>query len=98
MIPILPHSDRLDIGALSQLFSHKTNSYKYLFFLSLLQVLKERNFKVHMGIALADLEIEMLVTAWYPHIYFKADESFLHMFIIKVLVYQSLTLIEKKFF
>lgn len=71
MIPVLPYSDRLDIGALSRLFSDTTNSYKYLFFLSFLQVLKERNFKVHTEIALADLEAEMLVTAWYPHIYFK---------------------------
>ncbi len=65
-MPYLPDSDRLDISALSGLFRHTTNSYKYLFFLSLLTLIKERNFDIDKGILLKDLEIEMLVTAWYP--------------------------------
>ena len=67
----LPHSDQLDIAALSGLFRHTTNSYKYLFFLSLLTLLKDRNFEIDDGILLKDIEIEMLVTAWYPHVFFK---------------------------
>ena len=67
----LPHSDRLDIAALSRLFRDKTTSYKYLFFLSLLTLIKDRNFEIYDGILLRDIEIEMLVTAWYPHVFFK---------------------------
>ena len=67
----LPNSDQLDIAALNGLFRDKTNSYKYLFLLSLLTLLKGRNFKIDDGISLRDIEIEMLVTAWYPHVFFK---------------------------
>ena len=71
MTQYLPHSDQLDIATLSGLFRHTTNSYKYLFFLSLLTLLKDRNFEIDDGILLRDIEIEMLVTAWYPHVFFK---------------------------
>ena len=67
----LPNSDRLNIAALSGLFKKRTNSYKYLFFLSILTLLKNRNFEIDDGISLRDIEIEMLVTAWYPHVFFK---------------------------
>ena len=65
----LPHSDQLDIATLSGLFRHTTNSYKYLFFLSLLTLIKDKNFEIDDGILLRDIEIEMLVTAWYPHVF-----------------------------
>lgn len=67
----LPHSDQLDISALSRLFKKTTTSYKYLFFMSLLTLLKKRHFQVDGHIQLKDIEIEMLVTAWYPHVFFK---------------------------
>lgn len=67
----LPHSEQLDISTLSGLLRHTTNSYKYLFFVSLLSLIKDRNFEVDDGVLLSDLEIEMLVTAWYPHVFFK---------------------------
>lgn len=67
----LPHSGQLDIAALSGLFEKRKNSYKYLFFLSLLTLLKDRNFEIDDGISLRDIEIEMLVTAWYPRVFFK---------------------------
>ena len=67
----LPDSDRLDIAALSGLFRNTTNSYKYLFFLSLLTLIKERSFSIDKGILLRDIESEMLVTAWYPNVFFK---------------------------
>ena len=67
----LPHSDRLDIATLSGLFRHTTNSYKYLFFFALLTLLKDRRFETGDGILLRDIEVEMLVTAWYPHVFFK---------------------------
>ncbi len=71
MTQYLPYSDQLDIATLSGLFRHTTTSYKYLFFLSLLTLLKDRNFEIDDGILLRDIEIEMLVTAWYPHVFFK---------------------------
>ena len=70
-MPYLPDSDRLDIAVLSGLFRNTTNSYKYLFFLSLLTLMKKRGFAIDKGILLRDIEIEMLVTAWYPNVFFK---------------------------
>ena len=65
----LPKSEQLNIEAFSKLFTHTANSYKYLFFLALLNILKQRNFD-STPIALQDLMVEMLVIAWqayYPH-------------------------------
>jgi len=63
----LPRSDSLDIGALSALFGHVTNSYKLLFFLALLEKLKDGS----PYIDLTELGVEMLVLAWYPHVFFR---------------------------
>jgi len=60
----LPPSSRLNISALSGLYRNTTNSYKYLFFLSLLSCLKAENFLVH-NILLATILESMLVRAWY---------------------------------
>ena len=65
----LPKSEQLNIEAFSKLFTHTANSYKYLFFLALLNILKQRKFD-HTPIALQDLMVEMLVIAWqayHPH-------------------------------
>ena len=40
----LPQVEGLDISAFSRLFANTTNSYKYIFFLSLLDILSRRNF------------------------------------------------------
>lgn len=65
--PGLPNSEHLDVLALSRLFSDKTNSYKYLFFLALLNILSRGFFNPSNPIKLSDLVVEMLVIAWYPH-------------------------------
>lgn len=67
----LPNSERLDIATFSTLLDDTTNSYKFLFFLSLLDILSNRLFKVDLPISLKDLSIEMLVNAWYPHSVFR---------------------------
>jgi transcriptional regulator with XRE-family HTH domain len=67
----LPKSDTVDVSALSRLFQKKTNSYKYLFFLSILDILKRRQFDVLSPISFREIIIEMLANAWYPHTYFK---------------------------
>ncbi|HAA27796.1 MAG TPA: hypothetical protein DCE56_09175 [Cyanobacteria bacterium UBA8553] len=67
----LPKSDTVDVSALSRLFQKKTNSYKYLFFISLLDILKRRQFDVLSPISFREIIIEMLANAWYSHTYFK---------------------------
>jgi len=67
----LPTGEGLDIAAFSRLFAHTTNSYKYIFFFSLLDVLKRQNFDASLSIPLRDITIEMLANSWYPHNYFR---------------------------
>ena len=67
----LPFAEDLNIAALSRLFTDKTNSYKFVFFISILDILKRRNFDVSESISFKDLVIEMLANVWYPHTYFK---------------------------
>jgi len=67
----LPVVEGLDIAAFSRLFAHTTNSYKYIFFFSLLDILKRQNFDASLSISLRDITIEMLANSWYPHNYFR---------------------------
>ena len=67
----LPLSDKVDVSVLSLIFNKTTNSYKYLFFLALLDILKRRHFDVLSPISFQEIIIEMLANAWYPHNYFK---------------------------
>ena len=66
----LPETEGLNVAAFSSLFDKTTSSYKYVFFLSLLDILRRRNFDAG-PISFRDLLIEILVNAWYPHTYFK---------------------------
>ncbi len=68
---LLPQSDELNIPALSRLFSNTTNSYKLIFFLSLLDVLRRKDFQTSAPISLREMSVEMMANAWYPHTYFK---------------------------
>lgn len=70
-MPELPVSKSLNIAALSGLFYRTTNSYKYLYFLSILDILERRRFSFNAPISLREIFAEMLVLAWYPHYYFK---------------------------
>lgn len=67
----LPQSNKLNISALSQLFDSTTNSYKYLLFNSILDILARRLFNNSELISFRELMIEMLANAWYPHNFFK---------------------------
>lgn len=67
----LPYSPRLDVGTLSGIFDHKTNSYKYLFFLALMDFLIESDFATQQPIETKTLGARMLAKAWYPHHMFK---------------------------
>lgn len=62
---ILPHSDALNIPALSKIFNKTTNSYKFLFFISLLDIAKMQGFSGGARqVSYVDLTIEMLANAW----------------------------------
>jgi hypothetical protein len=67
----LPQSDQVDVEAFSQIFSKTTTSYKYLFLLSLLELLKQKEFEVLAAISFRELIVEMLAKAWYPHTCFQ---------------------------
>ncbi|MBE9241567.1 HNH endonuclease domain-containing protein [Synechocystis salina] len=67
----LPESKRVNVSSLAQLFNKTTNSYKYLFFLSLLDILKRRKSDVTSPISFVELVVEILANAWFPHNYFK---------------------------
>ncbi|NEQ29259.1 MAG: hypothetical protein F6K28_62090, partial [Microcoleus sp. SIO2G3] len=63
---VLPASNLLNIDAFEKLFDRTTNSYKYLFFLGLIDILRQREFEVE-SIALKDIVVEMLLKAWQAH-------------------------------
>jgi hypothetical protein len=67
----LPASLQVNVSALSRLFADKTNSYKFLFFLSLLDILKRQHFETLSPISFQSLIVEMLANAWHPHTFFK---------------------------
>ncbi|MBN4003507.1 HNH endonuclease domain-containing protein [Nostoc sp. LPT] len=67
----LPLSDKVNVTVLAQIFKSITNSYKYLYFLSVLDILKRRSFDTLSPISFREVIVEMLANAWYPHNYFK---------------------------
>jgi len=67
----LPQSDQVNVSVLCQFFDNTTNSYKYLFFLSLLDIIKRRQFDTLSPITFKEVIVDMLANAWYPHNYFK---------------------------
>lgn len=67
----LPASEEVNIAALSRLFADTTNSYKFIFFISILDILKRRGFDASQPITFQELVVEMLANTWYPYTYFK---------------------------
>jgi hypothetical protein len=68
--PEVPAYGNLDVLTLSRLFVDQTNSYKILFFRSLLRAFVGSNFH-NLTFRLEDLAIQMLVDATYPVLYFR---------------------------
>ena len=64
----LPHSNDLPIEKLASVFNDTTNSYKYYWFLSLLETVKQDS-KTKTSIDL--IILDMIGSAWYPINYFK---------------------------
>ncbi len=67
----LPRSTNLSIANLSRVFESTTNSYKFVFFLSVLDILRRRGFEAGEVITFRELIVEMLANVWFPHTYFK---------------------------
>lgn len=69
--PDLPTSVDLDIYTFSRLLDETTNSYKFLFLLSILDLLASQDFSEDLPIQIKSLAIEMLVKSWCPYLVFK---------------------------
>ncbi|MEB3227881.1 MAG: helix-turn-helix domain-containing protein [Synechocystis sp.] len=69
--PRLLTSDTVNVPALAQLFYEAHGSYKYLFFLSLLDILESRRFEITCPISFIDLAQEIITNAWISYGYFK---------------------------
>lgn len=65
----LPESDELDIASLSAVFQNTTNSYKFYWFLAILDSLQQDG--EQLVISQKDLALRMLASVWYPLDYFK---------------------------
>ncbi len=66
----LPDSALVDKNILLQLFKDTTNSYKYLYFMGLLNLLKRENFN-KLTFPLEEIGYQMLALAYYPYRVFK---------------------------
>ena len=61
----LPTYSNLNISAFSSMFNNVSNSYKFYFFLAILENLKENNFNAN--VSFDNLRIKMFTLAWYPY-------------------------------
>lgn len=71
MLSDLPQSNALNIGILSRIFADVNKSYKFLFFMAILDGLESSSFQPNAKLAVRELSFRMLTLAWYPHVYFK---------------------------
>ena len=69
----LPQNNRLDIGALSRIFQSTSTSYKFLFFLAILNQLQSKHWNESEPVCLTleDLAAEMALLSWYPVKFYK---------------------------
>jgi len=66
----LPKDNNIDVSSLVSIFGHRTNSYKFLFFQAILQLIKQSLFKQFI-FSFDELEKEMIKIADYPINVFK---------------------------
>lgn len=59
------------IHCLARLFRNTTNSYKYLFFLALLDLLGEKQERASVRFAEREVAVGMLARAWHPYFLFR---------------------------
>lgn len=64
----LPDDEKLDVARLAAVFGDTTNSYKFYWFLAILDSLRENGQSL---ISLRELSLRMVANVWYPLDYFK---------------------------
>jgi hypothetical protein len=64
----LPYQEHLPVEKLAAVFNNTTNSYKYYWFLSLLEFVKEDS---NTTISIDSLVLDMIGSAWFPINYYK---------------------------
>ena len=70
--PALPHADKVDVGKLEAVFKSRVNSYKFLLFKAILELLdRRRGVSTRSIIYLSDLRLEMLLNAWFAVRYYR---------------------------
>ena len=84
----IPLNNKLSIGELTQVFNNTAASYKYYWFLSLLQLFIKN--KENSEIEVRDVLIQMICNAWYPVNYFKLSFGYSDQ------LQKNITLIQKK--
>ena len=64
----LPENSNIDVSSLSTVFADTTNSYKFYWFLAILDSLRDNG---EPRMTMQDLSLRMLANVWYPLDYFK---------------------------
>lgn len=65
----LPFSGEVNAEALARTFEKTTNSYKFLFLTSLLNILERCDFELpESRVPLYEIVVEMLILAWHPYV------------------------------
>ncbi|HKR06312.1 MAG TPA: HNH endonuclease domain-containing protein [Bacteroidia bacterium] len=88
----LPESNNLSVEKLSGVFNDKATSYKFFWFLSLLESFKSNNSATFL---IDDLTIEMICQVWYPINYFKLSFGKQDMFESSIDEVQNIFQIQK---
>ncbi len=65
----LPENKKLDVSSLAGVFQNTTNSYKFYWFLAILDILQEDG--TQLTISKKEIALRMLSRVWYPLDYFK---------------------------
>lgn len=69
MLDSLPKNNSISIKYLTQIFNNTVASYKYYWFISIIQLFIKN--KENKSIEVKDILIQMICNAWYPINYFK---------------------------
>lgn len=91
----LPPSEDLRIAELAQVFNKKSSTYKYYWFLALIESIEENKIEIPKK----DLFIKMLAIPWYTVNYFKlsfGSQDVIHDTIEKITVLEDIPITNKK--
>lgn len=69
----LPVDTKVNVRILSSVFSSTTGTYKFYWFLSLLELVCKHN---HLRFSDREIVAQMVAKAWYPRVYFRLSFGF----------------------